>query len=143
MKDTVNDFVALIAKRLSIRQWVWADRMYRKCNDAVSNGEDLFALESEANMYLCLWLSLLYSVIEDSSLEEYSEIRADIDEIHDPLRMLRNSVFHKGSPFPQDIFYEGLIEKIIETQRKIGDAIGFDDIEEEWWSSSSARAPLG
>ena len=101
------------------RQWMWADRMKTELLSEY-DGTIPNDLESSFWMYLSLWLSLLYSVLE--ALRE-AEIRiASIQELidvnYEDLRIFRNHVVHVQPHNP------GLIKSDLDDLVQLHDGVG-------------------
>ena len=102
------------------RQWMWADRMKTELLSEY-DGTIPNDLESSFWMYLSLWLSLLYSVLE--ALRE-AEIRiASIQELidvnYEGLRIFRNRVVHVQPHNPESI--KATLDELVQLHDAVGE----------------------
>lgn len=124
-------------KELSMKEWselmsldrhfVWADHFKRKHYELLESGLKIETLtdigEFFANpvgMYMCYWYATLYTVIEglDSYKFDYSEIKSDVNDIKDSLRLFRNVIYHHQPGYFDERLFEIMKDKDSRTKIK-------------------------
>lgn len=128
LKDLEKNQIGLLH-----RQWIWADYM-RIMYDAAfraSSRDILFNpmkfYVNQVGCYMCLWYSLLFSVLErlrgwGVAIET---VQADIDGIYPSLEEFRNAIFHPPVKYWDKRLFNLFKKKGVGNQlRKIHNAIG-------------------
>lgn len=97
LKDLKKDQIGLLH-----RQWMWANylrimyesRLRTTPKNVLLNPMKFYT--NEVGCYMCLWYSLLFSTLEGLRRwkVEVKDAQSEINEIYEPLKKLRNSVFH-------------------------------------------------
>jgi hypothetical protein len=83
------------------RQFAWAEEMRRQFVASVSeNPARALDPASQSFMYLSLWLSLLYSVVEALRHAGGPLPGGATEQLLSGLRQFRNTIFHVGAAFP-------------------------------------------
>ena len=79
------------------RHWMWANVMKQHFDGELGKGVKLpFNIADRPGAYMLLWYGLLFSVLEtfQNAGITFPDIQQEIDEIYEPLKDLRNAVFH-------------------------------------------------
>ena len=79
------------------RHWMWANVMKQHFDRELEKGVKLpFNIADRPGAYMLLWYSVLFSVLETfrNAGVTFPTVQKEIDEIYEPLKDLRNAIFH-------------------------------------------------
>lgn len=106
-------------KRHRLDRWIWADRLREQFVKSASNSHE--TSDPDALMYLSLWLTLLYSILESLEADEAQKFIKDIDDLYDTLREFRTVVFHVDYARPDFLYDAHVSEEIEKIHVEIGE----------------------